>query len=294
MKTLKKIFKWAGISLLILVVVILAGYAVIYIITESRINQKYRFADVTITIPTDSVSVIKGKHLYQIRSCQDCHGGKGEGGVFMNEPMLMQVTAPNLTKGKGGLPADFGVADWVRTLRHGVDKSGKSLFMMPSHETYRLTNEDLANIIAYCMQQEPVNTTQKKMHAIGPVGRLLMTINKVTILPAEKIDHRARHIDKREEKTGAVYGQYLATGCQGCHRPNLQGSGPLAPGFPPVPDITSTGNLRNWNDNSFINAIRTGKTPEGKELNNQFMPWKSISHFTDDELKAIYLYLKSL
>ena len=121
-----------------------------------------------------------------------------------------------------------------------------------------------------------------------------MAMNKVTILPAEKIDHSAMHIDKREEKVGAAYGQYLAIGCQGCHRPNLQGGGPLAPGFPPVPDITSTGNLRSWNDNSFITTIRTGKTPEGKELNNQFMPWKSISHFTDDELKSIYLYLKSL
>lgn len=216
-------------------VLVLAAYLIIYIITENRINKKYHFADAALSIPTDLISVMKGKHLYQICSCQDCHGSKGEGSVFMNDPMLMQVTAPNITKGKGGLAATFDVADWVRTIRHGVDKNGKSLIMMPSHEMYRLTNEDLVNIIAYCQQQKPVNTTQQKLHSIGPVGRVLMVMNKVTVLPAEKIDHLATHVDKREEKVGAAYGQCLATGCQGCHRDNMQGCEPLAPGFPPVP-----------------------------------------------------------
>ncbi len=294
MNKLKKLLKWTGISLLGLVVVVLVAYMVIYIITENRINKTYRFADAALEIPSDSAAIIKGKHLYQIRSCQDCHGEKGEGGVFINDPLVMQITAPNLTTGQGGLPADFDVSDWVRVMRHGVDKHGKSLFMMPSHEVSKLTDEDLANIIAYCRQQEPVSTTQKRMHSVRPVGRLLMAINKVTLLPAEKIDHNAPPVKKREDKIGTAYGQYLATGCQGCHRPNLQGGGPLAPGFPPVPDITSAGNLRNWNDSSFIAAIRTGKTPEGKALNNEFMPWKFIRHFTDDELKSIYLYLKSL
>ncbi len=41
-------------------------------------------------------------------------------------------------------------------------------------------------------------------------------------------------------------------------------------------------------------SITTGTTPEGKVLENQYMPWQSIRHFTDDELTAIYLYLQSL
>lgn len=294
MKTLKRIGKWCGVSLVGLLVLFLFAYLVIYVITENRINKKYHFADAALAIPSDSISVMKGKHLYQIRSCQDCHGSKGEGSVFMNDPKLMQVTAPNLTRGEGGLPHDYDVADWVRTIRHGVDRKGKSLLMMPSHEMYQLTNEDLANIIAYCQQIKPVNTMQQKLHSIGPVGRVLMVMNNVTVLPAEKIDHLATHVDKREEKSGAAYGQHLSTGCQGCHRSNMQGGDPLAPGFPPVPDITSTGNLGKWSGRAFITAIKTGKTPEGKVLNNQFMPWKSMSHFTDEELLSIYTYLKTL
>jgi hypothetical protein len=41
-------------------------------------------------------------------------------------------------------------------------------------------------------------------------------------------------------------------------------------------------------------VLRTGVTPEGKKLNPKFMPWTMTKDMTDDELKAIYLYLKSL
>ncbi len=294
MKMFKKIVKWTGISLLTILGLALIAYVFVYVHTEGRINKQYQYAEETIAIPTDSLSILKGEHLYQIRGCQDCHGKNLQGGVFMNDALLMRITAPNLTKGKGGLPDDFNINDWVRVIRHGVDNNGRSLFMMPSQELYQLTNEDLANIIAYCTTQKPINTSQERMRSIGPVGRLLMTMNQVTILPAEKIDHQAEHVDKKEEKISAAYGKYLATGCQGCHRATMRGGSPLAPGFPPVPDITSNGHLRNWSASSFIRTIKTGTTPEGKALNNQYMPWQSISLFTDDELKSIFLYLKTL
>ena len=165
---------------------------------------------------------------------------------------------------------------------------------MPSHEFYKLSDEDLANLIAYCMQTEPVHTDQKKMHSIGPIGRLLMNFGDVTILPAEKIDHNAMYVKKQDQNVSAAYGKYLISGCQGCHRDHLQGGGPLAPGFPPVPDITANGNLGKWSEQTFIATIRNGKTPEGKVLDNKYMPWKSISHFDDDEMKSIYRYLKTL
>lgn len=293
MKLFKKLLKWSKITVITLLLVLAFAYLVIYILSQQRIQKKYSYTDVAINIPTDSLSIAKGKHLYKIRSCQDCHGEKGEGRLFMDNKMLMQLTAPNLTKGNGGI-VDFKTADWLRVLRHGVDKNGRSLYMMPSHEVTNLTNEDLANLIAYCNQLEPVATSQEKLHSIGPIGRLLMVMNQVTVLPAEKIDHSATHTEKLEEKTGVAYGQYLSSGCQGCHRPDMKGGGPLAPGYPPVPDITGDGNVGNWNEQAFIATIRNGKTPEGKELNNNYMPWKSIGHFTDEELKSIFMYLQQL
>jgi hypothetical protein len=40
--------------------------------------------------------------------------------------------------------------------------------------------------------------------------------------------------------------------------------------------------------------LRTGKTPEGKQMDPEYMPWESAAAFTDTELKALHLYLKSL
>jgi hypothetical protein len=40
--------------------------------------------------------------------------------------------------------------------------------------------------------------------------------------------------------------------------------------------------------------VRTGVTPEGETLDPEMMPWKSIGQFSDDELKAIWLYINSV
>ncbi len=42
-----------------------------------------------------------------------------------------------------------------------------------------------------------------------------------------------------------------------------------------------------------MQAMRTGVTPEGRQLRNQYMPWQAIGQLSDDELRAILLYLKN-
>jgi mono/diheme cytochrome c family protein len=293
MKRLKIIGKWLSCTILFLLLLITLAYSFIYIRTEERINRNYSFTEPELAIPADSLSIEKGAHLYQIRSCIDCHGANLEGGVFKDEAMLLQLTAPNITMGEGGLPEDFSIQDWVRVLRHGVDKNGKSLWLMPAHESTLLSKEDLANLIAYCQSVPPVDNTPKQLKKMGPIGRIIMMLDEIVILPAERIDHQAA-IATTKPVEGIAYGQYLSTSCQGCHRPNLKGGGPAAPGFPPVPDITATGATGKWSEEQFINTLRNGKTPEGKLLRNEFMPWENIKHFSDEELMAIKSYLLSL
>ncbi len=77
-------------------------------------------------------------------------------------------------------------------------------------------------------------------------------------------------------------------------------SGGVIPGFPadwpPAPNITFGGGsaLPTWTEGDFINTIRTGVTPVGKELRAQYMPWNSYKFMSDDELKAAWAYLQSL
>ena len=90
------------------------------------------------------------------------------------------------------------------------------------------------------------------------------------------------------------YGKYLAIACQGCHRENMKGGEPVAPGFPPVADISSSGNPSKWTAEQFMETLRTGKTPEGKLLKTEEMPWTMTKSYTDVELQALHLYLKSI
>lgn len=49
-----------------------------------------------------------------------------------------------------------------------------------------------------------------------------------------------------------------------------------------------------WDEQMFIKALRTGKQwGQGRTL-APIMPWQSYRNLTDDDLKAIFAYLKSL
>ncbi len=60
-----------------------------------------------------------------------------------------------------------------------------------------------------------------------------------------------------------------------------------------TPDPTGTGN---WDEATFIRAIRLGKykgIESGRDLLPP-MPWQFIRYMTDDELKAIFAYLRTV
>jgi hypothetical protein len=61
-----------------------------------------------------------------------------------------------------------------------------------------------------------------------------------------------------------------------------------------VPNLTPGGNLAGWTETGFIQTIRTRITPDGRGLNSNLMPFEDINNLTDDELRAIFLYLQSL
>lgn len=59
-----------------------------------------------------------------------------------------------------------------------------------------------------------------------------------------------------------------------------------------TPDKT-TGIGARYDEAKFIQTIRTGKKPEGEPLLPP-MPWMVYKNFTDEDLKSIYAYLRTL
>ena len=79
-------------------------------------------------------------------------------------------------------------------------------------------------------------------------------------------------------------------------RPQFSGgrieSGP--PDWPPASNLTPRADSRvaTWSEDDFLKAIRTGRRPDGVEL-NEAMP-RAFANMNDLELKALWLFLKSL
>lgn len=290
---LKKILKITVIALGSIVLLLVAFYAFIHFNIEGRMNKTYaEFEAESFPIPDDSVNLALGAHLTVIKGCQDCHGANLAGKVLIDDPGLGKIVTANLTRGKGGIGQHYTDQDWVRALRHGVSKDHTPLLVMPSEETTHLTQQDLAAVIAYCKSVPPVDQ-ELPASVVRPLGRILTYFEKLPLLAVEKIDHSQKAVASINKTVSTEYGKYLSISCIGCHQPNFKGGAPILPGSPQVADLTSSGNIGRWTEEQFIQTLRTGQTPEGKQLQNEFMPWQMTSQYTDDELKSLYIFLKS-
>lgn len=290
---IRKFLKWTGIVLTGVALAAIGTYTYVSVSMKSRMTKAYAFEQETIEIPTDSAAIARGKHLVAIKGCQDCHGTNLEGKVMNDDGAIGRLVAGNLTHGKGGLPAGYEVSDWVAALRHGVHQDGKPLIFMPSHETTLLSQQDMAALIAYCRQIPEVDHVLPK-NDLGPVAIVMSYLGKMPLLSVEKIDHEKPMVARADSTEGAGQGKYLAVSCSGCHRENFKGGEPLAPGFPPVPDITRAGHVGKWTKAQFITTLTSGKTPEGHVLKNEDMPWKMTAQYTRRELSSLYDYLQSI
>lgn len=289
----KKIVK--GLLILFGFIFILGAgfYLKVYISTQNRLNKEYTVTPHAMTINPDSAMLAKGKRLSMVKGCIECHGNDLGGKVIHEDFMLGRLVSANLTKGKGGLPKEYSVTDWVLALKHGIRKDGKPLVFMPSHEFYVLSEDDMKAIIAYCATVPPVDN-ELPGFKLGPVARILSDVGTFPLVPAEMIDHQHNMVKTVKEEISVEFGKYLSTSCQGCHKETMKGGEALAPGLPVVADISSTGNPGKWTEDEFIQTLRTGVTPEGKTLNPAEMPWPMAKELTDVELKALFKYLNSI
>lgn len=287
----RKILKGTLLTIGGLLLLAIVFYTVVYFNTEARINKVYSVKLQTLAIPSDLASYQRGQHIATIRGCLGCHGSNLAGGrAFADEKSPIGLLyAANITSGQGGI--HFTDADWIRVLRHGLDQQNKSVWFMPSHEVCHISNQDLKDLICFLKQQPPANNTVHPK-SLKPLGRMLVFFHKFPLLPAEMIDHNATYKDRVQAAATPEYGRYLATICQGCHGEHLKGAPAHTKEEPPIPNITATGDLGKWQLNDFIKVLHTGNTPEGKHLSDA-MPWKYFT-YSDEELKAIYLYLHQL
>lgn len=255
----------------------------------------------------------RGKYLVEgVLVCLGCHsphdwkapgapilaGMTGAGEIFPEQGLPGTVVAPNITPDR-----ETGAGNWTddqlaRAIREGVGYDGRALFpMMPYQHFRQLSDEDLASVIVYVRSLAPVRNPLPKTELIFPVKYLIRNVPKPLTAPAVAPDLRT------PEQRGA-YLVNLAL-CADCHTPSVRGE--------PIPGRDFSGGQKfvgpwgtvmsanltpdasgipYYDEKLFLQAMRTGQV--GARTLNPLMPWSVYRNMTDEDLKAIFAYLRTL
>jgi cytochrome c553 len=286
---LKRVLRWIRRTVYVLAGLLVLALATLYAMTEFRFRRHYDVTVQALTIPTDEASLARGKYLVDnVTNCHDCHG-KDLGGklIFDGGMMVARLTGPNLTRGKGGIASQYSDTDWLRALKHGLRRDGTPLIIMPAQIFSGLTEPDMAAVIAYLKTLPSIDRDVPSI-SIGPMGRLLV-MQEAKLIPAQIVDH-AKPLIAAAPVELVARGEHLAgiAGCRGCHNNDLTGGGGPPPGGA---NITPVG-LGTWTKEDFFRALRTGRTPDNRQL-SESMP-RPLGNMPDEDLDAIWAYLKTV
>ena len=220
------------------------------------------------------------------------------GDIFPAEGLPGIVIAPNLTP-----DPETGAGNWsddqlARAIREGIGHDGRALFPLMPYENFRfLPDEDLASIVVYLRSLPTVRNPLPKTEIIFPVKYLIRSVPQPLTMPVPA-----------ENSTDPVArGQQLVriSSCGHCHTPSERGQRnsalDLAGGFEmkgPFGTVTTANitpdptGISYYTEATFIQAIRTGKV--GARQLNPIMPWGMLRDMTDEDLKAMFAYLRTL
>ena len=301
------------LGLLAVLVLFVAGFA-IYVASRQHLT----FNDVPypqVAASTDTAVIARGHYLVRhVVNCASCHGDTAKtaardagedvplsGGQCFDIPpgkFYVRNITPDKETGIGRY-TDQAVA---RALRNGVGPDGRAL--LPFMEVQGLSDDDLVAVISYLRTQPPVHhdVPLHQYNLLGAIVKATALANPVG--PRETPPHQSPRGATLEN------GRYLAESaalCWACHTQRSQETGALiGPRYggaiafeqsadhkyswsPPNITSDSTGRLGQMTEDEFVTRFRAGRLIEGSP-----MPWQSLGSMAEDDLRAIYRYLKSL
>jgi mono/diheme cytochrome c family protein len=261
----------------------------------------------------------RGKYIAEgPASCFHCHS-EPNFNAPMGEPLASnrgsgwQMPIPELgNPSSANITSDpaTGLGSWTddeiaRAIQEGVDKDGRPLFpLMPYLRFREFTDEDLASVVVYVRTIPPV------IHAVTPPVWPFPLNVLVKTMPKPLTTHEPAPA----RATPVARGEYLVktvAGCGDCHTPSDDKGAPL-PGLEfagggifhdPTPganmkavfsaNITpDPSGISHYDEAYFLQTLHTGQIP-GRTLSN-IMPFSSFKNLTEDDLKDIFAYIKTL
>lgn len=276
--------------------------------------------ELTIEYTPDRIE--RGAYLANhVAVCMDCHsqrdfslfsgppapGTLGVGGDKFDHEMGL----PGVFYAKNITP--FGISDYTdgelyRLITTGVTNDGRPMFpLMPYRYYGKMDPEDIYDIIAYVRSLPSVESQVPDSKADFPVSLILRTIPQ-----------NPEMVKKPSPADQVAYGAYLvnASGCIECHTQvtpegmiieELAFAGGRDFPFPDGTLCTSSNitqcpdtGIGNWTEEMFLGRFKQyvdsgyviPKVAPGEF--NTIMPWTMYAGMKEEDLKAIYAYLKTI
>ena len=271
-----------GVRGLIGVVVAALGFCLyVYASNVRMLERRHPVVRVPIAAATGPEAVQRGKRLADLTGCTDCHRKDLRGGVFVDEGWMHgRYYAANLTlKAKR-----YSDEELARVVRLGVRPDGRGVVAMPSFGFVRLTDSEMADILAF-LRNMPAGGADQPEHFIGPLdhwdlwrGRNFKTA----------VSYVAEEQGKQPVDAGPQYaaGRHLAgIVCAECHGGALKGNG-WDSGAPDLIVIQSYGLAE------LTRLLRTGTAVGERKLGLMTRVAKDRLHnLSDQEIADIHAYL---
>jgi mono/diheme cytochrome c family protein len=263
----------------------------------------------------EALVIKQGEYVVRaLAHCVDCHSPKGEeghgegeqpnmiGGRRFDVPVFGKFVSVNLTPDRATGLGAWTDEEIARVLRTGVSRDGH---MRPFMATIApMADEDIVAVISYLRTLRP---------AAGTVVDDQPTLVGKFVIKGMEPDRRKAPPYRAQGGVSVERGRYLALGpanCAGCHSAASPASG-LLPEEPylagplePMDDETDptmeflppnltpdkdTGHIYNWDEDGFVARFKAGRVYEGSH-----MPWESFGTMTEDDMRSIYRFLRSL
>jgi len=306
---LGRLVRWLGILLAVIVVLALTVLAA----TEVRWKRRFDAPYPAIAASTDSAVVAKGQYLvYGPAACAYCHVPRTEWSKLAQGELLPltgdhlfplpfgDIRSSNITPDTTAGIGRRSDGELARILRYRVRADGRAAIPLMEFE---LTDEDLTAVISFLRSRPPV-AHEVPDHQFNRLGKALMSF---AIAPPT-LSSPAPHVSP--SGPSVERGEYLAnrvSSCVACHTdrggdgalvgPRFSGGQRMDVALDPTkvfvtPNLTpdpATSPIGQWTEDVFIARFRRGELFAGTP-----MPWGAFGRMTDEDLRSVFRYLRSL
>jgi len=255
----------------------------------------------------------RGKYIANGMGCLYCHsphnwnapdeailpGMEGAGQPLPYTDLPGHVVAPNLTPDKESGAGNWSDDTFARAIREGIGYDGRALFPIMPYEHYRnMPDEDVASVIVYLRSLPAVRNPLPRTEIVFPVKFIMRNAPKPLAAPVPNPDL----------SDPVKHGAFLVNliGCADCHTPvdnhhntipgmDFSGGQIIQGPWGKVATANLTpapSGIPYYDEGTFIRAMRTGFV--GSRELKRAMPWLVFRNLTDQDLGAIFAYLKTL